>query len=47
MNKTHTTVYRWYKGKSEPRGACIAKLAMVLETLIQEIVLNFKQQKEE
>ncbi len=41
MNKTHTTIYRWCKGKSEPSCASIVKLAVVLDSSIEELVKIF------
>ncbi len=47
LNKTHTTIYRWCKGKSEPSCVSIAKLAVLLDVSINDLVIIFAQQKEE
>ncbi|MCM1130128.1 MAG: helix-turn-helix domain-containing protein [Roseburia sp.] len=47
MNKTHTTIYRWCRGKSEPSCASIAKLAVVLNSSIEELVMIFANKNKE
>lgn len=47
MNKTHTTIYRWCKGKSEPSCASLAKLAVLLGISIKHLVMIFAKQKGE
>ncbi len=41
MNKSNDIVYRWCKGKSQPGCASIAKLAVVLDSSIEELVKIF------
>ncbi len=41
VGKTASTVQRWCAGKNEPSCTSIAKLAVVLETSIQELVVIF------
>lgn len=41
MNKSHTTIYRWCKGKSEPSCADLIKLSKIINVKIESLVKYF------
>ncbi|MCM1556791.1 MAG: helix-turn-helix domain-containing protein [Anaeroplasma bactoclasticum] len=47
VGKTASTIQRWCAGMNEPNCASLAKLAVVLDTSIEEMVMIFATKNKE